>query len=222
MALEAVAPAGADHEGATLSVPAGALAVVAGREGAGRSRLVRVLMGMEAGRGVVVVGEDRHDLATGPVPPAFPLGTVLDPPALQSSLSCGANIRLGQRAAARGRGRRPDDVVEALGIDPRILGLPPQLVPPRARQVVCLAQMLAAGKRAVVWDLGRADQWADVDRARRGVAGVTWLVLVQPAIVAVRHGELAGILERGRVSCFGAVAEVRDRLPFTVALRGEA
>lgn len=219
--LEAVAPAGAGGEGVTLDVPAGALAVVAGREGAGRSRLLRVLMGMEAGRGVVSAGGNRHDLATGPMPPAFPVGAVLDPPALQSSLSCGANIRLGRRAAHRGRGRRPEDVVEALGIDPRVLDLPPQLVPPRVRQAVSLAQMLAAGKQAVVWDMYRADQWADVERARRHVGGVTWLVLVQPASAAVRHGQLAGILESGRVSCFGAADEVRDRLPFAIALRAE-
>ncbi len=94
-------------------------------------------------------------------------------------------------------------------------------MPLRGRQLLSLAQMLAAGKLAVVWDLARADLWADLDRARAAFGEVTWLVLVQSARAALAHGEHAGILERGRVTCYGPCAEVAERLAFAVALRAE-
>ncbi len=221
LALDGVAPADLTGHGATLTVPPGQTAVLAGREGAGKSRLVRTLMGLDPGRGRVCVGEDAHDLAAGPPPPRSPLGAILDPPVLQSGLECGANIRLGERAAPRGRRRRAEEVVEALGIEDRLLGLHPEHVPLRGRQVVSLAQMLAAGKLAVVWDLARADLWADLDRARAAFGEVTWLVLVQSARAALVHGQHAGILERGWVTCYGPRAEVAERLAFAVALRAE-
>ena len=222
LALDNVAPGGAEAGGATLRVPAGAIAVLAGREDASRSGLVRVLLGLEAARGTLLAGAERHDLAAGPPPPSLGLGAVLDPPVLQSSLTCGENVRLGQRAAPRGRGRPAGEVVAALEIEGRMLDLQPGLVPPRTRQVVSLAQMLAAGKRAVVWNLARSDLWVDLERAHRRFPEVTWLVLAASAGAARRRGELAGILEGGHVSCFGRSEEVRNRLPFAVALRAEA
>ena len=210
LSLEDVAPLGGVGHGATLSIPPGETAVLAGREGAGKSRLVRVLMGSEPARGRVRVGDDEHDLSRGPLPPRSGVGAILDPPVLQSGLVCGENIRLGERAGPRDRRRRARDVVEVLEIEDRILGLHPQHVPLRGRQVVSLAQMLAAGKRAVVWDLARA-----------AYREVTWLVLVQSARAALLHGEHAGILERGWVSCYGRRAEVAERTAFVVALRAE-
>ena len=221
LSLEDVAPLGGVGHGATLSIPPGETAVLAGREGAGKSRLVRVLMGSEPARGRVRVGDDEHDLSRGPLPPRSGLGAILDPPVLQSGLVCGENIRLGERAGPRDRRRRARDVVEVLEIEDRILGLFPHHVPLRGRQVVSLAQMLAAGKRAIVWDLARADLWADLERARAAYREVTWLVLVQSARAALLHGEHAGILERGWVSCYGRRAEVAERTAFVVALRAE-
>jgi len=221
LSLEDVAPAGAVGHGATLSIPAGETAVLAGREGAGKSRLVRVLMGGEPARGLVRIGDEEHDLGRGPLQPRSSLGAILDPPVLQSGLDCGENIRLGERAAARDRRRRARDVVEALEIEDRILALHPQHVPLRGRQVVSLAQMLAAGKSAIVWDLARADLWADLERARAAYPEVTWLVLVQSARAAVVHGQHAGLLERGWVTCYGPAAEVVERTAFAIALRAE-
>jgi branched-chain amino acid transport system ATP-binding protein len=223
LSLEDVAPVSAVGHGATLSIPPGETAVLAGREGAGKSRLVRVLMGSEPARGGRVrIGDDEeHDLARGPLPPGASLGAILDPPVLQSGLVCGENIRLGERAAPRARRRRARDVVEALEIEDRILGLHPQHVPLRGRQVVSLAQMLTAGKRAIVWDLARADLFADLERARAAYPEVTWLILVQSARSALLHGAYAGILERGWVTCYGPRAEVVERTAFAVALRAE-
>lgn len=221
LALEDVAPAGATGHGASLSIPAGETAVLAGREGAGKSRLVRVLMGSEPGRGLVRTGEEQHDLARGPLPARWALGAILDPPVLQSGLDCGENLRLGERAGTRDRRRRARDVVEALEIEDRILALHPQHVPLRGRQLISVAQMLAAGKRAIVWDLARADLWADLERARAAYPEVTWLVLVQSARAAMLHGQHAGILERGWVSCYGRTAEVVERAAFAIALRAE-
>jgi branched-chain amino acid transport system ATP-binding protein len=221
LALRGVAPSDVSGHGVTLSVPPGQTAVLAGREGAGKTRLVRALMGLEPARGRVRVGDDEHDLAAGPLPPRSALGAILDPPVLQSGLECAANIRLGERAAPRGRRRRVEEVVEALAIEDRLLGLHPQQLPLRGRQVMALAQMLAAGKLAVVWDLARADLWADLDRARAAFGEVTWLVLVQSARAALVHGQHAGILERGSVTCYGPRTEVVERLPFVVALRAE-
>jgi branched-chain amino acid transport system ATP-binding protein len=222
LALEDVAPVDGVGHGATLSVPAGETAVLAGREGAGKSRLVRVLMGIEPARGVVRMGDEEYDLGGGPLPPRSALGAVLDPPVLQSGLVCGENIRLGERAAPRGRRRRAQEVVEALRIEERILGLHPQLVPLRGRQVVSLAQMLTAGKQVIVWDLARADLWEDLERARGHFREVTWLVLVQSARAALLHGQHAGIIEHGWVTCYGRRAEVAERTAFVVALRAES
>ncbi|HEX3607820.1 MAG TPA: ATP-binding cassette domain-containing protein [Candidatus Dormibacteraeota bacterium] len=221
LALEGVAPADLAGAGASLSVPEGETAVLAGREGAGKSRLVRVLMGLDPGRGRVRIGGEEHDLDRGPLPAGAGLGAILDPPVLQSGLECGANVSFAERAAPRRLRRRAQDVVEALGIEERLLGLLPQHVPLRGRQQVSLAQMLAAGKTAVVWDLARSDLWADLDRARAAFPEVTWLVLVQSARAAVRHGQHAGILERGWVTCYGPRAEVTERLAFGIALRAE-
>jgi ABC-type branched-subunit amino acid transport system ATPase component len=222
LALEDVAPAATEGRGAGLSVPPGTTAVLAGREGAGKSRLVRLLMGLDPARGVVRMGDDAYDLADGLLPPRSALGAVLDPAVLQSGLVCGDNIRLGERAAPRGRRRRTEEVVEALGIEEQVLGLHPHRVPARTRQVVSLAQMLAAGKQVIVWDLARADLWTDFERARRSYEELTWLVLVQSARAALTHGQHAGILERGWVSCFGPAATVHERLSFAVALRAES
>jgi ABC-type branched-subunit amino acid transport system ATPase component len=222
LSLEDVAPVAAAGHGATLSIRPGQTAVLAGREGAGKSRLVRVLMSTEPGRGRVRMGDEEYDLGRGPLPPRSALGAILDPPVLQSGLVCGENIRLGERAAPRDRRRRARDVVEILEIEDRILGLHPQHVPLRGRQVVSLAQMLAAGKQAIVWDLARVDLFADLDRARAAYPEVTWLVLVQSARVALLHGQHAGILERGWVSCYAPRAEVAERTAFAIALRAEA
>ncbi|HEX6492414.1 MAG TPA: ATP-binding cassette domain-containing protein, partial [Candidatus Dormibacteraeota bacterium] len=140
LALEDVAPVGGAGHGATLSIPPGETAVLAGREGAGKSRLVRALMGGEPARGIVRMGDEEYDLGRGPLPPRSELGAILDPPVLQSGMECGENIRLGERAAPRDRRRRARDVVEVLEIEDRILGLHPQHVPLRGRQVVSLAQ----------------------------------------------------------------------------------
>jgi hypothetical protein len=87
--------------------------------------------------------------------------------------------------------------------------------------VVSLAQMLTAGKTAIVWDLARTDLWEDLARARRHFPEVTWLVLVHSARAALVHGQHAGILERGWVTCYGPTAEVAERTAFVVALRAE-
>jgi branched-chain amino acid transport system ATP-binding protein len=222
LALEGVGPVEGVGHGATLSIPPGETAVLAGREGAGKSRLVRTLMGIEPGRGLVRAGGEEYDLGRGPLPPRAALGAVLDPPVLQSGLVCGENIRLAERTAPRALRRLAREVAEALEIEDRILGLHPQQVPLRGRQVVSLAQMLAAGRQVIVWDLARADLWEDFERARAHFGGVTWLVLVQSARAALRHGQHVGILERGWVSCYGRRAEVEGRVAFTVALRAEA
>jgi len=221
LTLEGVAPVELSGAGASVSIPPGETAVLAGREGAGKSRLVRVLMGLDPGRGRVRLDGEEHDLARGHLPSGSGLGAILDPPVLQSGLECGANIRFAERAAPRRRRRRAEDVVEALGIEDRLLRLLPQQVPLRGRQQCSLAQMLAAGKTAIVWDLARLDLWSDLHRAQGAFPEVTWLVLVQSARAALRHGQHAGILERGWVTCYGPRAEVAQRLAFDIALRAE-
>lgn len=221
LALEGVGPVDGIGHGATLSIPPGETAVLAGREGAGKSRLVRALMGIEPGRGIVRVGVEEHDLARGPLIPRSAVGAVLDPPVLQSGLVCGENIRLAERTGAKSRRRPAKEVAEALELDDRILTLHPQHVPLRGRQVVSLAQMLAAGKQAIVWDLARSDLWQDFDRARAHFREVTWLVLVQSARAALRHGQHIGIIERGWVSLYGRRAEIEGRPAFAIALRAE-
>jgi len=155
----------------TLSVPAGTLVEVAGRNGAGKSSLLRVLAGVLAPGAGAVLGRPQ---VVGWAPERFP---VAQPMTAGEYLRAQARVR-GLQAGAEGAVQRE---AERFGLGP-LLAVPLGELSKGSAQKVGLAQALLVQPGLLVLD----EPWSGLDAAARGVVPeVVRQVLGDGGVVAV-------------------------------------
>ncbi|HLK41628.1 MAG TPA: molybdenum ABC transporter ATP-binding protein [Polyangiaceae bacterium] len=209
-----------------LDVPRAGITALFGPSGAGKSTCLRMVSGLDRGRGEVhVLGECWQDDARGVFVPVHRrgVGFVFQDHPLFRHLSVGGNLAYGRRrAAARGR-IDPDQVIDRFGVTP-LLDRRPDELSGGERQRVAMAQALLAQPRLLLMD----EPLAALD-ARRKAEILPYLERLRDdlsiPVVYVSHvmeevARLADhivLLDAGRVVASGAIRDVLARLDLPIA-----
>jgi ABC-type sugar transport system ATPase subunit len=194
-------------DGVSLNVPAGHRLAIIGASGAGKTTLIRAILGLEpadSGRilldGVGVDGVPPHRRG---------LAAMFQSPALMPHLDVAANLRFGLRAHGLGRSEaaaRVDEVAAALGLN-TLLKRRPAALSGGERQRVALGRALARRPRVLLLD----EPFTHLDRPLRldlrdeldahlTRLGLTAVIVTHDPEDALALGDRVAVLDRGRVA----------------------
>ncbi len=218
-------------EAIDLVVPQGSWLLLVGRNGAGKSLLTRLVLGLDApsaGR-VRVLGQDLQDLPRGALTALRGrLGAVLQGGALLEGLSVIENLVLPLRARPGGRAqlaRAARLVIATLRLD-GLENHPPRSLSLGQRRQVELARALIHRPDLLVWD-GLSDgldpaavrDTLEVLRAQRGNRPLTLIATDNRADALGDGCDQVAVLERGRLIFDGSPAALTAALPQRLDLR---
>ncbi|MDZ4259519.1 MAG: ATP-binding cassette domain-containing protein [Gemmatimonadales bacterium] len=208
-------------DGFTLDVPDGSTTVLLGRSGAGKSVLLKQLVGLlvpDQGR-VEIDGQVVHELA----PDALTrlrqeIGYVFQFAALFDSLTCGDNVRMGlvrQGLDADEVESRTTAALELVGLVESIDRHPAELSG-GMRKRIGIARAVALRPRYILWDEPTTGldpvTTATMDRLMMQVReelGVTSVVVSHDLKSAFTVADRVALLHEGRVREAGTVAEIQ-------------
>jgi molybdate transport system ATP-binding protein len=216
---------------ARLELPGRGVSALWGPSGSGKSTCLRLLAGLERGRGEVdVLGERWQDDARGVFLPVHRrrVGYVFQDAALLAHLSVAENLDYGRvRAPEPGRVDRAW-VVRELGLE-ALLARAPRTLSGGERQRVAIAQALLAQPKLLLLDeplaaldpARKVDLMACLERLRDELS--IPMIYVSHAIDEVaRLADHVVLLEGGRVAGSGPIGETLARLDLPAALADDA
>jgi molybdate transport system ATP-binding protein len=200
-----------------LDLPARGVTVISGPSGSGKTTCLRLLAGLERGRGMVQVGHECwQDDARGIfVPPhRRSVGYVFQDHALFSHLSIRENLDYGRRRHRGPRWLEPASVIDLLGVA-HLLERRPDALSGGERQRAAIAQVVLREPRILFMD----EPLSSLDRARkievlpfleRLCEGLSIPVLyVTHSVEEIsRLADRLVILEAGRVAASGSLSEI--------------
>ncbi|MEO8480148.1 MAG: ATP-binding cassette domain-containing protein [Gemmatimonadota bacterium] len=207
--------------GVTLDVPDGATTVLLGRSGAGKSVLLKHVVGLiRPTSGSILVDTlavetlDREALT----PLRREIGYVFQFAALFDSMTCGDNLRLGlirQRMAPDEIERRVVDSLAMVGM-PEVVDRFPAELSGGMRKRVGIARAVALRPRYILWDepttgldpVTTATMDLLMQRAKQEL-GVTSLVVTHDLGSAFKIGDRVALLHEGRIQAIGTPDEIR-------------
>lgn len=208
-------------DGFTLDVPEGSTTVLMGRSGAGKSVLLKQIVGLltpDQGR-VEIDGQVVHELA----PEALTrlrqeIGYVFQFAALFDSLTCGDNVRMGLLRQGLDPGEVESRTAAALGL----VGLAeaidrhPAELSGGMRKRIGIARAVALRPRYILWDEPTTGldpvTTATMDRLMMQVReelGVTSVVVSHDLKSSFTVADRVALLHEGRVREVGTVAEIQ-------------
>ncbi len=207
--------------GVTLDVPDGLTTVLLGRSGAGKSVLLKHVVGLiRPTSGSILVDTlavetlDREALT----PLRREIGYVFQFAALFDSMTCGDNLRLGlirQRMAPDEIERRVVDSLAMVGM-PEVVDRFPAELSGGMRKRVGIARAVALRPRYILWDepttgldpVTTATMDLLMQRAKQEL-GVTSLVVTHDLGSAFKIGDRVALLHEGRIQAIGTPDEIR-------------
>ncbi len=207
--------------GVTLDVPDGLTTVLLGRSGAGKSVLLKHVVGLiRPTSGSILVDDlavetlDREALT----PLRREIGYVFQFAALFDSMTCGDNLRLGlirQRMAPDEIERRVGDSLAMVGMAEVVDRFPAELSG-GMRKRVGIARAVALRPRYILWDepttgldpVTTATMDLLMQRAKQEL-GVTSLVVTHDLGSAFKIGDRVALLHEGRIQAIGTPDEIR-------------
>jgi phospholipid/cholesterol/gamma-HCH transport system ATP-binding protein len=213
-----------DHEvlrGVSLEVPDGLTTVLLGRSGAGKSVLLKQVVGLiRPDRGAVWVDDhrvdqlDREDL----IPVRREIGYVFQFAALFDSLTCADNLRLGlvrQGMDAVAIEERVTAALAMVGL-PEVAARYPAELSGGMRKRVGIARAVALRPRYILWDepttgldpVTTATMDLLIQRVAREL-GVTSVVVTHDLGSAFTVGDRVALLHEGRIRAHGTPDEIR-------------
>ncbi len=204
----------------TMSVPKGSCTVLMGRNGMGKSTLLRCLMGLTpAASGTVRCGE--HDLSAQPATRRARVGIGYVPQGREifSQLTVEENLRTGLAARADGRKDIPEEIYQMFPVLKSMArrrggdlsgGQQQQLAIGRALvidpQVLILDEPTEGIQPNIVREIG--DVIVRLNREK----GITVLLVEQKLPFARRIGTDLRILDKGRLVVSGTIADLTDEV----------
>ncbi len=205
----------------SLEVPDGKITILLGRSGAGKSVLLKHVVGLirpDAGRVLVddeVVDADDPD---GLVAIRQRIGYVFQFAALFDSMTVAENLELGLRRQGLGTAEMADRIRESL----EVVGLPetadrlPGTLSGGMRKRIGIARAIALRPRYILWDEPTTGldpvTTATIDRLIRRITdefGSTGLVVTHDMRSATTIGDHVAMLHEGRLRFSGSVADLQ-------------
>ncbi|MEZ4379286.1 MAG: ATP-binding cassette domain-containing protein [Gemmatimonadales bacterium] len=213
-----------DHvvlDGVTLDVPDGSTTVLLGRSGAGKSVLLKQVVGLiRPTAGAVWVDDLRVDTLDREalVPLRRQVGYVFQFAALFDSMTCAENLRLGLVRQGLGEG----EIAERVGAALAMVGLAdvgerfPAELSGGMRKRVGIARAVALRPRYILWDepttgldpVTTATMDLLIQRVARDL-GVTSVVVTHDLRSAFAVGDRIALLHEGRIRAHGTPDEIR-------------
>ncbi|HPF61918.1 MAG: ABC transporter ATP-binding protein [Gemmatimonadales bacterium] len=213
-----------DHvvlDGVTLDVPDGSTTVLLGRSGAGKSVLLKQVVGLiRPTAGAVWVDDLRVDTLDREalVPLRRQVGYVFQFAALFDSMTCAENLRLGLVRQGLGEG----EIAERVGAALAMVGLAdvgerfPAELSGGMRKRVGIARAVALRPRYILWDepttgldpVTTATMDLLIQRVARDL-GVTSVVVTHDLRSAFTVGDRIALLHEGRIRAHGTPDEIR-------------
>ena len=213
----------------TFSVPAGALLVLLGASGAGKSTCLRLVAGLDAAdAGRIAIGDRVCSDPRVVVPPERRgVGLVFQHLELFPHMTAAENVAFGlegrPRGAAAAASPRVREVAGQVGLPADLLSRRPPTLSGGERQRVAIARALAPAPAVLLYDepLANLDpaRRAEIRRLLRDVRGrreTTVVYVTHDADEALEMGDLVVVLEAGRVVETGKPADVY-RAPTSLA-----
>ncbi|MDT0307328.1 ATP-binding cassette domain-containing protein [Streptomyces sp. DSM 44917] len=199
----------------TFSVPRGVTQAVIGPNGAGKTTLVNLVCGLEAGTGVIRLG----DVAISGLRPdrraAAGLARSFQTPILCPDLGVLDNIRVGAPRAAARDAARVRELLDALGIEAPP-GAPVDTLTHRDRRLVEIARALLRGPSVLILDepaagLGQAEADSMMAAVVETVSatGGTIVIIEHNMDLISTWADRVLVLDRGRVLAEGTPREIR-------------
>lgn len=213
-----------EHEvlrGVTLDVPDGSTTVLLGRSGAGKSVLLKHVVGLlPLTSGSILVDDlaverlDREAL----IPLRRQFGYVFQFAALFDSMTCAENLRLGlirQGIAPDEMERRVADALAMVGL-PEVADCLPAQLSGGMRKRVGIARAVALQPRYILWDEPTTGldpvTTATMDLLMQRVGrqlGVTSVVVTHDLRSAFTVGDRIALLHEGRIRAIGTPEQIR-------------
>jgi len=208
-------------DGVTLDVPDGSTTVLLGRSGAGKSVLLKQVVGLiRPTAGAVWVDDLRVDTLDREalVPLRRQVGYVFQFAALFDSMTCAENLRLGLVRQGLGEG----EIAERVGAALAMVGLAdvgerfPAELSGGMRKRVGIARAVALRPRYILWDepttgldpVTTATMDLLIQRVARDL-GVTSVVVTHDLRSAFAVGDRIALLHEGRIRAHGTPDEIR-------------
>lgn len=208
-------------DGVTLDVPDGSTTVLLGRSGAGKSVLLKQVVGLiRPTAGAVWVDDLRVDTLDREalVPLRRQVGYVFQFAALFDSMTCAENLRLGLVRQGLGEG----EIAERVGAALAMVGLGdvgerfPAELSGGMRKRVGIARAVALRPRYILWDepttgldpVTTATMDLLIQRVARDL-GVTSVVVTHDLRSAFAVGDRIALLHEGRIRAHGTPDEIR-------------
>jgi urea transport system ATP-binding protein len=204
----------------TMDVPEGSCTVLMGRNGMGKTTLLRCLMGLTPiASGTMRCGD--HDLTSAPAPRRAPLGIGYVPQGREifSQLTVEENLRTGLAARADGRRDIPEEIYQMFPVLKSMArrrggdlsgGQQQQLAIGRALvidpKVLILDEPTEGIQPNIVREIGDVIVRLNKDR------GMTVLLVEQKLPFARRIGSHLRILDKGRLVVSGNISDLTDEV----------
>ncbi len=206
--------------GVTLDVPAGAITAILGRNGVGKTSLLRALMGlMLLLEGAILL--DGRDIAAEPAYRRARAGIAYVPQGREiiPDFSVRENILMGSFARSDGRRVIPDLVGELFPYLVQNLERPGGVLSGGQQQQLAIARALAADPKLLLLDEPTEGiQPSIVEEIETIIvrlnreAGLTILLVEQNVFFARQAAQHFAMMEKGRVVAASAIAELTDAL----------
>ncbi len=206
--------------GVTLDVPAGAITAILGRNGVGKTSLLRALMGLMLRlEGAILL--DGRDIAAEPAYRRARAGIAYVPQGREiiPDFSVRENILMGSFARSDGRRVIPDLVGELFPYLVQNLERPGGVLSGGQQQQLAIARALAADPKLLLLDEPTEGiQPSIVEEIETIIvrlnreAGLTILLVEQNVFFARQAAQHFAMMEKGRVVAASAIAELTDAL----------
>lgn len=216
-----------------LDVPAGSRTAIVGPSGSGKTTLLRLIAGFEQpDDGEIVLGDTI--LAKGAMSVAAHargIGYVAQEGALFPHLSVAANIGFGIRRNGIGRGRKIEDMMEAVGLPASMSQRRPHELSGGQQQRVALARALARQPKLMLLDepfsaldAGLRESTRDMVSQVLSAAGVTAILVTHDQAEALSFADHLAVMRDGLMVQSGPPQELylQPRDTQTASFLGEA
>jgi urea transport system ATP-binding protein len=204
----------------TMDVPQGSCTVLMGRNGMGKTTLLRCLMGLTpiAG-GTMRCGG--NDLTTAPAARRAPLGIGYVPQGREifSQLTVEENLRTGLAARADGRRDIPDEIYQMFPVLKSMAGRRGGDLSGGQQQQLAIGRALVIDPKVLILDEPTEGIQPNIVREIGDVIvrlnkekGITVLLVEQKLPFARRIGTHLRILDKGRLVVSGAISDLTDEV----------
>jgi urea transport system ATP-binding protein len=204
----------------TMDVPQGSCTVLMGRNGMGKTTLLRCLMGLvPIAGGTMRCGG--HDLTSAPAPRRAPLGIGYVPQGREifSQLTVEENLRTGLAARADGRRDVPEEIYQMFPVLRSMAARRGGDLSGGQQQQLAIGRALVIDPKVLILDEPTEGIQPNIVREIGDVIvrlnrekGITVLLVEQKLPFARRIGTHLRILDKGRLVVAGAISDLTDEV----------